>query len=146
MATKLNFLQYTYRIRINHKTLYSQTFPGPHFGSWTTMPCRPIYCPTSELYRYDEIPLRRHVDHSISIDIDQLHWQMLVKRHHFDIVPIKGDIVQKARAVPWKRLHLKMSFNSIFWRIRLTWWEIRHDLSVSNISLAYIYIYILYSY
>ena len=26
MATKLNFLQYTYRIRINHKTLYSQTF------------------------------------------------------------------------------------------------------------------------
>ena len=36
MATKLNFLQYTYRIRINHKTLYSQTFPGPHFGSWTT--------------------------------------------------------------------------------------------------------------
>ena len=35
MATKLNFLQYTYRIRINHKTLYSQTFPGPHFGSWT---------------------------------------------------------------------------------------------------------------
>ena len=35
MATKLNFLQYTYRFRINHKTLYSQTFPGPHFGSWT---------------------------------------------------------------------------------------------------------------
>ena len=35
MATKLNFLQYTYRIRINNKTLYSQTFPGPHFGSWT---------------------------------------------------------------------------------------------------------------
>ena len=35
VATKLNFLQYTYRIRINHKTLYSQTFPGPHFGSWT---------------------------------------------------------------------------------------------------------------
>ena len=32
---KLNFLQYTYRIRINHKTLYSQTFPGPQFGSWT---------------------------------------------------------------------------------------------------------------
>ena len=37
MATKLNFLQYTYRIRINHKTLYSQTFPGPHFGSWTML-------------------------------------------------------------------------------------------------------------
>ena len=37
MATKLNFLQYTYRFRINHKTLYSQTFPGPHFGSWTIM-------------------------------------------------------------------------------------------------------------
>ena len=35
VATKLNFLQYTYRLRINHKTLYSQTFPGPHFGSWT---------------------------------------------------------------------------------------------------------------
>ena len=35
MATKLNFLQYTYRFRINHKTLYSHTFPGPHFGSWT---------------------------------------------------------------------------------------------------------------
>ena len=35
MATKLNFLQYTYRFRINHKTLYSQTFPGPHFGPWT---------------------------------------------------------------------------------------------------------------
>ena len=28
MVTKLNFLQYNYRIRINHKTLYSQTFPG----------------------------------------------------------------------------------------------------------------------
>ena len=27
---------------------------------------RPIYRPTSELYRYDGIPLRRHVDHSIS--------------------------------------------------------------------------------
>ena len=36
MATNLNFLQYTYRFRINHKTLYSQTFPGPHFGSWTS--------------------------------------------------------------------------------------------------------------
>ena len=36
VATKLNFLQYTYRIRNNHKTLYSQTFPGPNFGSWTT--------------------------------------------------------------------------------------------------------------
>ena len=36
MATKLNFLQYTYRFRINHKTLYSQKFPGLHFGSWTT--------------------------------------------------------------------------------------------------------------
>ena len=36
VATKLNFLQYTYRFGINHKTLYSQTFPGPHFGSWTT--------------------------------------------------------------------------------------------------------------
>ena len=35
VATKLNFLQYTFRFRINHKTLYSQTFPGPHFGSWT---------------------------------------------------------------------------------------------------------------
>ena len=35
VATKLNFLQYKYRFRINHKTLYSQTFPGPHFGSWT---------------------------------------------------------------------------------------------------------------
>ena len=28
VATKLNFLQYTYRSRINHRTLYSQTFPG----------------------------------------------------------------------------------------------------------------------
>ena len=27
VVTKLNFLQYTYRIRINHKNLYSQTFP-----------------------------------------------------------------------------------------------------------------------
>ena len=36
VATKLNFLQYTYRFMIDHKTLYSQTFPGPHFGSWTT--------------------------------------------------------------------------------------------------------------
>ena len=35
MATKLNFLQYSYRPRINHTTLYSQTFPGSHFGSWT---------------------------------------------------------------------------------------------------------------
>ena len=35
VATKLNFLQYTYRFRINNKTLYSQTFPGPHFVSWT---------------------------------------------------------------------------------------------------------------
>ena len=34
VATKLNFLQYKYRFRINHKTLYSQTFPGPHFCSW----------------------------------------------------------------------------------------------------------------
>ena len=37
VATKFNFLQYTYRIRINHKTLYSQTFPGLHFGSWTSI-------------------------------------------------------------------------------------------------------------
>ena len=29
VATKLNFLQHTYRVRINHKTLYSQNFPGP---------------------------------------------------------------------------------------------------------------------
>ena len=36
VATKFNFLQYTYRIRINHKTLYSQTVPGPNFASWTT--------------------------------------------------------------------------------------------------------------
>ena len=50
------------------------------------MPCRPIYCPTSELYRYDGIPLRRHIDRSISIDIGQLHWQILMKKHHFDIV------------------------------------------------------------
>ena len=38
VATKLNFLQYTYGFRINnktYKTLYSQTCPGPHFGSWT---------------------------------------------------------------------------------------------------------------
>ena len=35
VATKLNLLPYTYRFRINHKTLNSQTFPGPHFGSWT---------------------------------------------------------------------------------------------------------------
>ena len=41
MATKLNFLQYTYRFRTNHKTLYSQTFPGPHFGSWTIA----VLCP-----------------------------------------------------------------------------------------------------
>ena len=40
MATKLDFLQYTYRFRINHKTLYSQTFPGPYFGSWTTATLR----------------------------------------------------------------------------------------------------------
>ena len=33
VATKLNFLQHTYRVRINHITLYSETFPGPHFGS-----------------------------------------------------------------------------------------------------------------
>ena len=37
VATKLNFLQYAYRFRINHN-LYSQTFPGPHFGSWTNCP------------------------------------------------------------------------------------------------------------
>ena len=37
VATKLNFLQYTYRFRINHKTLYSQTYPGHHFGSWNNM-------------------------------------------------------------------------------------------------------------
>ena len=36
VATKLNFLQYTDRFRIHHKTLYSQTFPGPRFGCWTT--------------------------------------------------------------------------------------------------------------
>ena len=47
------------------------------------MPCRPIYCPTSEPYRYDGIPLRRHVDHSISIDIDQRHWQILMKKTPF---------------------------------------------------------------
>ena len=35
VANKLNFLQCTYSFKINHKTLYSQTFPGPHFGSWT---------------------------------------------------------------------------------------------------------------
>ena len=29
VATKLIFLQHFYRVRINHKTLYSQTFPGP---------------------------------------------------------------------------------------------------------------------
>ena len=46
------------------------------------MPCKPIYCPTSELYRYDGIPLRRHVDHSIPIDIGQLHWQLLMKRYN----------------------------------------------------------------
>ena len=28
VATKLNFLQYTNRFRIDHKTLYSQTFQG----------------------------------------------------------------------------------------------------------------------
>ena len=28
VATKLNFLQFTCRVRINHKTVYSQTFPG----------------------------------------------------------------------------------------------------------------------
>ena len=44
------------------------------------MPCRLIYCPTSELYRYDGIPLRRDVDHSILIDIGQLHWQILMKQ------------------------------------------------------------------
>ena len=38
MATKLNFFQYNYRFRINHKTLYSQTFPGPHFGSISRSP------------------------------------------------------------------------------------------------------------
>ena len=37
VATKLNFLQHTYRIRNNHKTLYSQIFPGPHFGPWTSV-------------------------------------------------------------------------------------------------------------
>ena len=56
------------------------------------MPCRPIDCPTSELYRYDGIPLRRDVDHSISIDIGQLHWQILMKKHHFDIVSIKATL------------------------------------------------------
>ena len=28
VATKLNFLRYTYKIRINNKTLHFQTFPG----------------------------------------------------------------------------------------------------------------------
>ena len=37
VATKLNLLECTYRFRINHKNLYSQTFPGPHFGFWTKM-------------------------------------------------------------------------------------------------------------
>ena len=47
VATKLNFLQYTYRFGINHKTLYSQTFPGPHFGSWTINPsCDKKSCST----------------------------------------------------------------------------------------------------
>ena len=41
MATKLNFLQYTYRIRNNHKTLYSQHFQVTYMlhkaGYWTTV-------------------------------------------------------------------------------------------------------------
>ena len=37
MATKVNFLQYTCRFRINHKTLYSQIYPGPQCGSWTIL-------------------------------------------------------------------------------------------------------------
>ena len=39
VATKLNFLRHTYRVGINHKTVYSQTFSGPHFGSWTNSAC-----------------------------------------------------------------------------------------------------------
>ena len=37
VATKFHFFQYTYRFRISHKTLYSQIFQGPQFGSWTSM-------------------------------------------------------------------------------------------------------------
>ena len=46
LASKLHFLQYTYRFGINHKTLYSQTFPGPHFGSWTNA----LYWACNNLY------------------------------------------------------------------------------------------------
>ena len=71
VATKLNFLEYTYRFRINHKTLYSQTFPGPHFGSWTTRCfqfthfCFDNYeniC-TSTHYHHGEVPLIRTMSH-----------------------------------------------------------------------------------
>ena len=69
------------RQRLNEYAILTLTGYQEHY-----MPCRPIYCPTSELYRYDGIPLRRHIDRSISIDIGQLHWQILMKKHHFDIV------------------------------------------------------------
>ena len=71
------------------------------------MLCRPIYCPTSELYRYDGIPLRRHVDRSISIDIGQLHWQILMKKHHFDIVSIKATLcwTDISADIKWYKYH-----------------------------------------
>ena len=36
-GNQAKFFQYTYRFMINHKTLYSQTFQGPQFDSWTSM-------------------------------------------------------------------------------------------------------------
>ena len=69
VATKRNFLQYTYRFRINHKTLYSQTFPCPHFGSWT------ISTGSVNLVRFHLVLLRSpclRVSHStciVAIDI-----------------------------------------------------------------------------
>ena len=52
---------------------------------------RPIYRPTSELYRYDGIPLQRHVVHSVSERYRPvaLTNPILMNKHHFDNVLIK---------------------------------------------------------
>ena len=55
VATKLNFFQYTYRFRINHKTLYSQTFQGPQFGSWTSMENRLNENKSKRLYIFKRV-------------------------------------------------------------------------------------------
>ena len=65
-------------------------------------------------------------------EISYAHWYVVRK---YDIMEQNS----KARAVPWKLLHSKISQ---YFGVLDSLGMIRHDLSVSNISLAHIYIYI----